>query len=118
MGCSYQDPPSLSQERIQVYPPPDPSQPQLLTLLQVRLLKKLGRNAYPFTFSVRNDCVMFLSPPPLLYSPSLPPSIPPLPPPSYLPPSSAQASLPLCLFNRVKERRTNRVELISSSDAL
>ncbi|CAI8051174.1 Beta-arrestin-2 [Geodia barretti] len=29
-----------------------PSQPQLLTLLQVRLLKKLGRNAYPFTFSL------------------------------------------------------------------
>jgi beta-arrestin len=42
----------LIDERMQVYPPPDPSQPQLLTLLQVRLLKKLGRNAYPFTFSL------------------------------------------------------------------
>ena len=49
----------IIQERVQVYPPPDPSQPQLLTLLQVRLLKKLGRNAYPFTFSVSDDeCVM------------------------------------------------------------
>jgi beta-arrestin len=42
----------LIDERMQVYPPPEPSQPQLLTLLQVRLLKKLGRNAYPFTFSL------------------------------------------------------------------
>ncbi len=40
------------QERIQVYPPPETNEPQLVTLLQVRLLKKLGRNAYPFTFSV------------------------------------------------------------------
>jgi beta-arrestin len=44
----------LLDERIQVYPPPDGSQTQLLTLLQVRLLKKLGRNAYPFTFSLKS----------------------------------------------------------------
>lgn len=44
--------PLFFQERLQVFPPPDPTKPQLLTLLQVRLLKKLGRNAYPFTFSV------------------------------------------------------------------
>lgn len=35
-----------------MYPPPESQQEQLVTLLQVRLMKKLGRNAYPFTFSV------------------------------------------------------------------
>lgn len=35
-----------------MYPPPEPPSPQLVTLLQIRLMKKLGRNAYPFTFSV------------------------------------------------------------------
>ncbi|XP_064394202.1 arrestin red cell-like [Halichondria panicea] len=43
----------LIDERIQVYPPPETNEPQLVTLLQVRLLKKLGRNAYPFTFSLK-----------------------------------------------------------------
>ena len=37
---------------MQVFPPPETTESQLLTLLQVRLMKKLGRNAYPFTFSV------------------------------------------------------------------
>ncbi|KAL5476277.1 hypothetical protein EMCRGX_G026201 [Ephydatia muelleri] len=43
----------LVDERIQVYPPPEPPSPQLVTLLQIRLMKKLGINAYPFTFSLR-----------------------------------------------------------------
>ena len=50
------------QERIQVYPPPDDKEEHLVTLLQVRLMKKLGRNAYPFTFSVSitfNDAILF-----------------------------------------------------------
>ncbi|XP_019864233.1 PREDICTED: beta-arrestin-2-like isoform X1 [Amphimedon queenslandica] len=51
LGLNYRR--DLLDERIQVYPPPDPSKPQILTLLQVRLLKKLGRNAYPFTFSLK-----------------------------------------------------------------
>lgn len=51
LGLSFRR--DLIDERIQVYPPPDPSQPQLLTLLQVRLMKKIGRNAYPFTFMLR-----------------------------------------------------------------
>ncbi len=37
---------------MQVYPPPDNTEPQLVTLLQVRLMKKLGKNAYPFSFTV------------------------------------------------------------------
>ena len=51
LGLSFRR--DLVDERLQVFPPPDPSKPQLLTLLQVRLLKKLGRNAYPFTFSLK-----------------------------------------------------------------
>ena len=50
--------PTHTQERMQVYPPPETTEPQLVTLLQVRLLKKLGRNAYPFTFSV--SCKTFV----------------------------------------------------------
>ncbi len=42
---------------MQVFPPPESAEPQLLTLLQVRLMKKLGRNAYPFTFSVSGTCL-------------------------------------------------------------
>lgn len=36
--------------RVQVYPPAD--KPESLTLLQESLLKKLGKNAYPFFFTV------------------------------------------------------------------
>lgn len=50
--------PPDEQERIQVYPPPEAQQEQLVTLLQVRLMKKLGRNAYPFTFSVSKGEVL------------------------------------------------------------
>ena len=35
-----------------VYPPIEDPKPQLITMLQLRLLKKLGQNAYPFTFTV------------------------------------------------------------------
>lgn len=35
-----------------MYPSADEPKPQLLTMLQLRLLKKLGKNAYPFTFTV------------------------------------------------------------------
>lgn len=45
--------------RVQVYPPAD--KPESLTLLQESLLKKLGKNAYPFFFTVRiSDSLVFL----------------------------------------------------------
>ena len=37
---------------MQVFPPTSELKPQLMTLLQIRLLKKLGDNAYPFIFVV------------------------------------------------------------------
>lgn len=40
------------QERMQVFPPTEELKPQLMTLLQIRLMKKLGDNAYPFIFVV------------------------------------------------------------------
>lgn len=43
----------LIDERMQVYPPPNNNEPQLVTLLQVRLMKKLGRNAFPFSFTLK-----------------------------------------------------------------
>lgn len=48
--------------RVQVYPPAD--KPESLTLLQESLLKKLGKNAYPFFFTVsfsEEPLVLFLS---------------------------------------------------------
>ena len=36
-----------------VYPPIEDPKPQLITMLQLRLLKKLGQNAYPFTFTLK-----------------------------------------------------------------
>lgn len=47
--------------RVQVYPPTD--KPESLTLLQESLLKKLGKNAYPFFFTVSTSeepLVLFL----------------------------------------------------------
>ena len=37
---------------MQVFPPTSELKPQLMTLLQIRLMKKLGDNAYPFIFVV------------------------------------------------------------------
>lgn len=48
--------------RVQVYPPAD--KPESLTLLQESLLKKLGKNAYPFFFTVsisEEPLILFLS---------------------------------------------------------
>lgn len=48
--------------RVQVYPPAD--KPESLTLLQESLLKKLGKNAYPFFFAVsisEEPLILFLS---------------------------------------------------------
>uniref|UniRef100_A0A8C3MIP1 S-arrestin n=1 Tax=Geospiza parvula TaxID=87175 RepID=A0A8C3MIP1_GEOPR len=48
--------------RVQVYPPAD--KPESLTLLQESLLKKLGKNAYPFFFTVSISeelLILFLS---------------------------------------------------------
>lgn len=38
----------------QIYPPVPDQAPKTLTVLQEKLLKKLGQNAYPFTFEVQN----------------------------------------------------------------
>ncbi|XP_065888743.1 beta-arrestin-2-like isoform X2 [Dysidea avara] len=43
----------LVDERMQVFPPTEELKPQLMTLLQIRLMKKLGDNAYPFIFVLK-----------------------------------------------------------------
>ncbi|NXM91484.1 ARRS protein, partial [Oenanthe oenanthe] len=50
--------------RVQVYPPAD--KPESLTLLQESLLKKLGKNAYPFVFTFPDylPCSVCLQPAP------------------------------------------------------
>jgi beta-arrestin len=50
LGLSFRR--DLVDERMVVYPPLEEAKPQLVTMLQLRLLKKLGNNAYPFTFTV------------------------------------------------------------------
>jgi beta-arrestin len=51
LGLSFRR--DLVDERMVVYPPLEEAKPQLVTMLQLRLLKKLGNNAYPFTFTLK-----------------------------------------------------------------